>query len=63
MHCMSYFFELCLSFAKQLLKQFADAVPNDRGLFVFADGSKSSIDMAFKQAALLINANMIFEDV
>jgi hypothetical protein len=46
-----------------LLKQFADAVPNDRGLFVFADGSKSSIDMAFKQAALLINANMIFEDV
>jgi len=48
---------------EDLLKQFADAVPNNRGLFVFADGSKSSIDMAFKQAALLINANMIFEDV
>jgi len=46
-----------------LLERIAEATPNKRGLFVFADGSKSSIDMAFHRAAEVINSNPIIEQV
>ena len=46
----------------QVLKAITDAVKDNKGTYIFAEGDKQSIDAAFGRVAGLIQSTLVIED-